>query len=178
MPLGKPTVIDASQKNDVDTAKRNNPGKRLQFKNRCTRCAGKLIFEDTPTGQRVIVGYEDNKGGMPVGQSKCHPVFVPKYSKLINVFGGIVRVALVGGALVASGPPLAGAVVTAQAVGWATGVDTLPGFTNSHEICPNCKKFPGSDGCSFVGKKVDIDGKEFTVSHSPHLDKIVTEPCN
>ena len=38
-PLGKPAVIDASQKKDLDTDFQNNPGKRLHFKDTCSRCA-------------------------------------------------------------------------------------------------------------------------------------------
>ena len=87
----QPVVIEVSQKipiNDlIRDAKQKNPGKKLQFQDRCIRCAGKLIYEDTRTGRRPVkIVYEN--GEVPLEQSKCHPIFIPKHYTITKIIGG------------------------------------------------------------------------------------------
>ena len=64
---------------------------------------------------------------------KCHPSLVPKYSGTEKFVGGVAHVALLGIPLV---------------MGYFTGWDLWPGFTNSDEMCKECKKSPEAEGCA------------------------------
>jgi len=126
---------------------KKNPGKKLQFQGRCTRCAGKLIYEDSPTGRRPVKIVYESGGEVPLEESKCHPIFIPKHYTITKITGGIAHIATLG-----------------------------PGFTNSDEICPVCGLSPGSEGCSAVGNVAEVLMKENKIgymktSHSTALDK-------
>ena len=162
-------VIEVSQKIPIAElirdAKQKNPGKKLQFQDRCTRCAGKLIYEDSPTGRRPVKIVYENGGEVPLDQSKCHPIFIPKHSTITKIIGGIAHIFTLG--------IFAGIGAIRRKAIW-------PGFTNSDEICPVCKLSPGSEGCSIVGKMAEIPTKSeeiehMMVSHSTSLDKVQIE---
>ena len=61
-----------------------------------------------------------------------HPFFIPKHSKLVNFFGGIAHIVVLGFAKVHE-------LRTKEA--------TWPGFFDSQEVCANCKMGPGAVGC-------------------------------
>ena len=65
-------------------------------------------------------------------QDMCHPFFIPKHSKLVNFFGGIAHIVVLGFAKVHE-------LRTKEA--------TWPGFFDSQEVCANCKMGPGAVGC-------------------------------
>jgi len=147
-------------KESIKSIIQKNPGRIFQFQNRCTRCAVKIVQEVLPSGEeipvRVIFENEDEEG---YDNSYCHPIFIPKYSRLAKFTGGIAHIVTLGTALV---------------VEKLSGVKVWPGFTNSDEVCPACGKSPGSEGCSPVGQPVDIHGVQIITDHSSTLDKIQT----
>lgn len=143
---------------------RASPGRRLQFQDRCARCADKIVYEYDPVKKenqpiKIVVWNDDE---VPYDESKCHPIIVPKYSEITKIIGGIVHIITLGAVAAFQGH---------------TGMKYVPWFTNSDEICPACKNSPGSDGCKVVGEEasVPMQGGEKTcvkTSHSTKLDKI------
>ena len=113
-----------------------------------TTTADKLpepMFVRMPNGQREIY-YE----------SKCHPLFIPKYSTIQKFVGGIAHIATFGVSYFAVDKP------------W-------PGFTNNDEECVNCKGPPGSNGCIAIQKDYEYhseDGKNnvLKVQHSSNIE--------
>lgn len=124
----------------------------LQFKeDACSRCPvhirrPKVKYEKDPV---VFVEYPD-KTILPYKESKCHPCFVPKYTRTQKFFGGVVHIITLGGALAYSA---------------FTGKESWPGFTNSDEMCISCKMSPGATGC---GRNIynERDKIMVTVEHS------------
>lgn len=103
----------------------------LQIKeDTCSRCACKII---SSKDKHVEVVYSDGVP-IPYAESKCHPCFVPKYSRLQKFAGGTAYVLTLG-------------------IGLLFG--KWPGFTNSDEVCPDCKMSPGASGCITVGNEVN-----------------------
>ena len=165
----QPVVIEVSRRIPIDElirdAKQKNPGKKLQFQDRCTRCAGKLIYEDSPTGRRPVKIIYESGGEVPLEQSKCHPIFIPKHYTITKIIGGIAHIFTLG---------------LFAGIGAIRGKAIWPGFTNSDENCPLCSQSPGSEGCSVVGKMAEIptkseENKHMMVSHSTSLDKVQIE---
>ena len=121
--------------------------------NVCSKCCALVRYADGPPEKRDIVGIINPKNGSlePYSNSTCHPCFVPRYSTAKKVIGGFAHVATVGVGLM---------------VEKVAGVDTWPSFTNTDEICPNCKCPPGSGGCCLVMTTVEIQGKDYLVNHT------------
>ena len=143
---------------------RLNPTRRFQFQDICTRCAVQIIYENSPTGEKIPVRViYDNGDKKPCAESKCHPIFIPKHSLLVRFVGGIAHIMTLGTFLVAAK---------------IKGKKFFPGFTNSDERCPQCEGDPGSDGCCLVDREVACaakDGGEVVIvtKHSIKLDSIV-----
>ena len=145
---------------DVRRIIQQNRGNRLRFVDRCTRCAVKIVQDvvsDREIPVRIIYDNGDQDDYM---NSYCHPVFIPKYSRLVKFMGGVAHIVTLG----------MGKVYES-----ITGNRSWPGFTNSEEICPveTCGGSPGSRGCSAVHMEVEIKGvgKVFT-DHSKTLDTV------
>ena len=108
----------------------------------CYSCASRIRFSvDRLVG--VLYGDELVKYEL----SKCHPCFVPKYTKMEKIAGGIGHIATLGAVLLVNKKT------------------SLPGFTNSEEICPVCKCPPGSPGCCQANETVAVKGGNVTVHH-------------
>ena len=108
---------------------------RPQFrKDVCTKCAGKLRWRES---DQLLVEVQYGDKIVSTSDTMCHPIFVPKYSKVKKIVGGIAHIAVLGFAKVHEK---------------RTGKRTWPGFFNSEEVCANnnCKKAPGSRGCMKV----------------------------
>ena len=111
----------------------------------CTYCSSRICRNGI---ERVCV-VDADENWMPYFNSKCHPLFIPKYNRVQKFFGGLGHVATLG----------IGTKVEHHR--------TWPGFTNIDEICISCHRPPGSDGCLTVGEKITIKRKEtITVDHS------------
>ena len=85
----------------------------------------------------------------------CHPIFIPKYSRMQKIIGGISHIVLIG---------------TTTMYEWMTGQTTWPGFFNSEEICANCGEAPGFKGCMRV--KVDMYMSQYA-EHSNNLQSVL-----
>lgn len=157
-----PIELDpALTQENIRTFVRRNRGKKIHFQDRCTRCAVKIIQEVLPSGEEVMLQVIFENGDVEeYDNSYCHPVFIPKYSRLVKVLGGFAHIITIG---------------SVWAVGKALGKKTWPGFTNSDEVCPACGNSPGSLGCSPVGQPADVDGIQIETNHSKTLDRIVED---
>ena len=120
----------------------------------CARCSCQIRYNVNPIGTRIPVGIVREGDGdlLKYDESKCHPCFVPRYNSLEKIAGGIVHVVTLGIPFV---------------IARAIGSTTWPGFTNSSEICPNCKLSPGFPPCYPVFK--EYEGTK--VTHSNELDQ-------
>ena len=122
----------------------------------CSRCPAKIQYKDGPSG-REILGVIEKDGTFAIPEnSKCHPKFVPKFSKPKKVFGGLAHVATFGAALVAEK--------------LKEDYKTWPGFNNCEEKCVLCKKPPGSAGCCRVQSTQYVPKEgEVTIQHTNDL---------
>ena len=151
--------IDQSQ-TLVHRTIQQNKGKRFEFENRCTRCAVKFVQDVSPNQEIPLhVIYENNIKEDYIN-SYCHPMFIPKHSRLVKIVGGVGHIVTFGVGLIYEK---------------ITGKKSWPGFLNLDEICPveTCKKSPGSPGCCPVRMYVVIPGvgQHFT-DHSKELDTL------
>ena len=127
--------------------------------NRCIKCSAKLISSTTSTG-RHIVRVVINEGGteqtvMPNRESKCHPQFIPRHSRIGRFVGGVAHMATAG---------------VFVAAGKYRGEKYWPGFTNDEEICSSCEQSPSSEACFKVGILFTRRGaKSVIVSHSKNI---------
>lgn len=121
----------------------------------CARCSVKVRRNK----EEKISVVHANGTIIPYTESKCHPCFVPKYNMLEKAAGGVGHMLTLGIGLF---------------VEWLSGTDSWPGFTNSDEICVECKKSPGAVGCMTVGKRKSYKKGEndetLVVDHSNKLD--------
>ena len=130
-------------------------GKCFRFEDRCTRCAIKIVNEKLPSGEEipVYVVYENgDKDNYDL--SYCHPLFVPKYSRLVKIVGGIAHIVVFGMGKVYE--------KLLKKKSW-------PGFSNCEEVCVSCRNPPRSESCKPVNYTV-IRGKKHKVDHSKELD--------
>lgn len=116
-------------------------GVKLVFREEtCAKCASMIYYrrkEEACPRSLVGVGSEEQEIVLPE-TTTCHPTFIPKYSKLKKILGGIAHVIVLGFAKVHE---------------IRTGQPTWPGFLNSDEVCVNCKHAPGCQGCMRVMKE-------------------------
>ena len=173
-PLRRELIIEIPLNAPIDIlirkAKENaKQGRVLQFKNRCIRCAVKLIYDDSENpNERKIVKIVENRDGREVEikneGSKCHPRMISKHYRVTKIIGGIAHIVTLG---------------IFVGIGKIQGKTVWPGFTNSDEMCPRCEKPPGSKGCQKVGDPIQIagipieDGKK--VAHTTKLDEVQVE---
>ena len=144
---------------NIKTFVRKNRGKKIHFQDRCTRCAVKIVQEVLPSGEEISLQVIFENGDREeYDNSYCHPVFIPKYSRLAKFVGGIAHIVTVGSVWV---------------IGKVIGKKAWPGFTNSDEVCPVCGRSPGSDGCSPVGQLAETDTGPIETNHSKTLDRII-----
>ena len=143
---------------------KDNPGTRFQFQDICTKCAMELHFEQLANGgERPVKVVTEKSKSIAYNQSCCHPLFIPKYSKIQKFVGGCAHIATAG---------------IPYLVARARSRKSWPGFTNSDEVCPICGHGPGSDGCSQMGTYVEMKAADGTfehvrVDHSKYMEKLV-----
>ena len=157
--------LDLSRES-IKTIRDTNPKKLLHFQDRCTRCAVKITYEVLPSGEKIPTHVIYENGEKVLNDlSYCHPIFIPKHSRIKKIVGGIAYILTLGTALLYSK---------------ITGKYVWPGFTNSDEVWPICSRCPGSEGCSAVGQPVNIPNYrgqelEYRTEHSTDMDQIQLE---
>ena len=124
----------------------------------CARCGihiGKLADpNDVKEVERIsdiaIAVNDPGSVAIPYDESTCHPRFIPRYSKVKCIVGGIVHL-----------------ITLKQFIG------NWPYFGNEDEVCINCNKPPKSRGCVRVGTKfVHKKAKDgITVDHTSDIDE-------
>ena len=133
----------------------------LYFENRCIKCAAKLVYG--PEKKQVIYVETTKEQKIDVDDSKCHPFFVPKYSKLQKIIGGIIHIGSFG--------------IVHFATKFGKTVP-LPFFSNKEEICSYCDKPPGSEGCGKNREKIPVNTNVGTVSYEiVHSTKLEEYEC-
>ena len=126
----------------VRKAKVRDPnGIRLEFrKDTCSKCASVIhirLRKDTA----FIAGADDEEGQIKIPEeSKCHPYFIPKYTRALKVVGGVIHLVTLGI------PQLLYHILGGGNTIW-------PWFTNSEEKCAKCECAPKEKGCTKVGDK-------------------------
>ena len=108
----------------------------FKFQENTCACCSVVVRQNKEKKLCVI---DSERTVVPYQESKCHPCFVPKYSNLQKFAGGLAHMATLGIAL-----------MTAK----GTSSESWPSFTNSDEVCINCRLSPGAVGCKQVGETV------------------------
>ena len=134
-----------------------NRGKRFRFEDRCTRCAIKMMIQERlPSGEEIPIRVFFENGDEEVyDNTYCHPFFIPKYTRLVRIVGGIGHIVALG---------------MGKVYEMISGRKSWPGFTNSEELCVQCGEPPGSDGCKPVNQWIILDGVNHKVDHTKELD--------
>ena len=111
----------------------------------CAQCSTQIRFGPPPL-KKVLGVYKITKSGdidlVSYDESMCHPTFIYRYGTMAKYLGGIAHVATLGIGLV---------------IAIALDTESWPGFTNSDEVCPKCRKSPGSKGCCKVNRTITAD---------------------
>ena len=111
----------------------------------CARCGGET---KAVKSEKVAVHYT-GENTIPYLESTCHPLFIPKYTKVDRFFGGVAHL-----------------ITLRQFVGkW-------PSFLSLDEECVRCRKEPGSRGCTLVMTRCELYEEYFMVDHTNNT----TEP--
>ena len=153
LPLDKKDVLGKVKSAEV----RSNKPLPLAFNKRCAKCAKKLVYIENVL-VRVVKKEGSQNEEVPVDETKCHPCFIPKHGTLTKLAGGVAHVLTLGLPLVFEK---------------LTHIETWPGFTNADEICPGCKRPPGSEACRKNKEVYKLESKkqEITTLHSTKIPK-------
>ena len=130
----------------------------------CARCAVNIRFaEHAATSKTSValkrVGITDKKGVFKDDKtSLCHPIIIPKHSRLEKILGGVIHIMSFG---------------IVYAIGKISQDEAIPFFSNTDEICPACGQPPGAKGCQPVGIdcRVAWHGSPFDI-HVDHTNKV------
>ena len=108
----------------------------------CSRCGVKIFKEGKDDAEATYIPVNQS-GAIAEEDSTCHPMLVPKYSKVAKFLGGI-----------------------AHLVTFRRFVGKWPSFESMDEECINCRQPPSSHGCVQVGQNFPVCGKDIIVEHS------------
>ena len=87
---------------------------------------------------------------MPLEESTCHPLMIPKYSEVKKTLGGIAHV-----------------ITRGRHVGrW-------PDFSNTDEVCINCSEPPNTIGCMKIESEYTTGNKELSIILVEHNNSAV-----
>ena len=160
--LPKPPIIFVSMRDScevifekIDRALVAKPVVELEFQSQiCARCGIKTKILH---GEKVACYYGlDPDQSIPYKQSTCHPLFIPKYSKLVKVLGEIAH------------------VLTFRAF-----IGSWPGYANMEEVCISCRRSPGTRGCHRIKKKFLFKNESLPVDHIKDANEpVVMVPAN
>lgn len=155
--LPKPPIVFISMMDSCETIYRNIDeapvacdGIRLEFESVvCARCG---IIEQTINSERVAAYISGPVSGtIPYDESTCHPLLVPKYTKVVRFFGGVAH------------------LITLKKF-----LGKWPTFSTLDEVCIGCRQAPGSRGCTKVNTKYKIKDQEVIVMHTNNTNEPVT----
>ena len=107
-------------------------------KKRTTAGGGKEMMEES--SDVVAVAAREGmswSSAIPYEETTCHPMLIPKYTKVEKILGGIVH------------------LITFKAF-----EGRWPGFSNIDEVCIECKESPKAVGCTKVGTTYTCKGSE------------------
>ena len=107
----------------------------------CARCGSKTKVADS--AKIAVYTDETETSSIPYNESTCHPLFVPKYTKVARFFGGIVYV-----------------------ISFHT---LCKSYLN--ETCIACHQKPGSHGCMLVNTKYELKGESLMVDHTNNTNE-------
>lgn len=108
----------------------------------CSRC-GVNIFKEGKDDAKAAYIPVSQSGAIAEEESTCHPMLVPKYSRITKFLGGV-----------------------AHLITFRRFVGRWPNFENMDEECINCRQPPSSHGCVQVGRKFPLCGEDIIVQHS------------
>ena len=112
----------------------------------CARCGSRAKLVNS---EKVAVYTDETETNTkPYEESKCHPLFIPKYTKVDRILGGIAHVITLGRFL-----------------------GRWPNFRSLHEVCVKCQKQPGSSGCVPVMTRCEMYGEYFLVDHTNNTNE-------
>ena len=123
----------------------------------CALCSVKICFNEN--SEKILIVNGDGTV-IPYAESKCHPCFVPKYSSVKKVIGGVGHILTMGMFILLKK---------------FVHIESWPGFTNSDEVCIACNQSPGAKGCQLVGKELEFchKGDKKTIFVTPeHSNKL------
>ena len=114
----------------------------------CTRCGIKTKFEGKDQDEIGACSFEDQPEVIPLDESTCHPLMIPKYSKLKRFFGGVAHV-----------------------ITFYRFEGKWPSFLSADEVCIKCRLKPGTRGCLKVGSEYQM----IVVSHTNTMEACVVD---
>lgn len=103
----------------------------------CARCGSKV--HSVKAEKIAVCSDERGEGAIPYDESTCHPLFIPKHSRVTRILGGIVYVV------------------------------TLHNFCRGirlKEKCVECQQEPGTRGCKKVKTKYPLGRQYLIVDHT------------
>ena len=107
----------------------------------CARCRSKMKILES---QRVAIYTDELEvDTIPYNESTCHPLFIPKYTDVVRLIGGIVYV--------------------------ISGKTLFKDYLD--EICVECKETPGTRGCTRVKTKYELKGDYLMVDHTSNTNE-------
>ena len=117
----------------------------------CINCAVKIQKIETKTGSKIQSVIDPSNGKkIDYKDSLCHPLFIPKHSKIKKFVGGMSILLSLG--------------LTKLTI-------NAPGFFNSEEICIHCKQPPRKPGCYAVNAEFENDSIKVLVDHKNKTEK-------
>lgn len=135
----------------IKESKVSHEGVELEFNPfTCARCNIKIgslkegVPEDHKDGLMATCTHDDWSSAIPYEDSTCHPMMLPKYSKIQKIVGGI-----------------------AHLITFKLFLGKWPSFRSLDEICIKCGDCPKSRGCHKVRTKyVHSTGSSIDVDHT------------
>ena len=153
VPLPKPPIVFVSMFDSCEvifekirSAPVAKNAVRLMFDSEtCARCGIKTKM----LGKEKVACYFDNPSStIPYEESTCHPCFIPKYSKVVKILGGI-----------------------AHLLTFRVFMGKWPSFKNMDEICIDCRRAPGSRGCLQIDGEYRNGDELIRVEHTSSEDE-------
>ena len=108
----------------------------------CHKC-DKHIIREGEAGPAVACSVPGRQGRISLDESTCHPLMIPKYSKIERILGGIAH------------------VITAHRF-----LGHWPDFKTLDEKCVNCTQSPNTHGCMKICTKFMFEDESIEVKHS------------